>query len=211
MSELDRYLDSQFGEATLDSSGYFTVDRQKALEKLAQFQLPSEHHWALKVVQAAVAFGAPGLEVKLSLSTSEFLFAYGCALEELEEAFYHPEPGPSRALNHLKSALWSVGYGGLRPFQYCPANSGQSLVWTGERFQRVTCQLSSQARLTVSQRTRQQDQHSLFLLREIEAAQANRQLSLVLSQWAYTCPIPLKVDGHRRDVRGPASRAPSRR
>ena len=200
MSELDQYLDSQSWEAALDSSGHFTIDRQKALEKLAQFQLPGEHHWALKVVQAAVAFGSAELEISLTLSFSQFLFSEGCTLDELEEAFFQPEPGPSRGLNHFKTALWSVGYGGLRPFQYCPAHSTESLVWTGERFQRVACRAARVDCLTVSQRTRQQDQRSLFLLREIEAAQANQQLSEVLVQGAYACPIPLRLGGKRLDV-----------
>ena len=55
MDSLEAYLLAQSDEAVLDSSGTFTMDRLKALEKLAQFQLPGEHHWALKDVKAVVA------------------------------------------------------------------------------------------------------------------------------------------------------------
>ncbi len=45
---LGRYREA--GE--IESTGSFTLDPKKAMEKLAAFQLPSSYHWILKVVQS---------------------------------------------------------------------------------------------------------------------------------------------------------------
>lgn len=200
VDELEEYLTAQTSEAELDSSGSFTLDRQKALAKLAQFQLPGEYDWSLKVVQAVVASGAPQLVITLGSTGTTFEWKEGFGLDELESAFFSPEPSPSAALDHLRTALWTVGYANMRPFQYRPAGSTRSLVWNGEGFIRVACAAATLARLTVSLRTRQQDQSSWFLLRELEAATHNSDLLALLRRQAYTSPIPLMVDGYRLDA-----------
>jgi len=45
-------------EGIVDSSGRFTLDRSRALEKMRQFQLPNPYVYCLKWLQAAVAGGA---------------------------------------------------------------------------------------------------------------------------------------------------------
>ncbi|MBN9420679.1 MAG: hypothetical protein J0I12_34860 [Candidatus Eremiobacteraeota bacterium] len=197
VDELDAYLLNQTGEAHLDSSGTFTVDRQKALEKLAHFQLPSEHHWALKFVQAAVASGSKSLKITLKGHCSEFLMESSWTIEQVEEAFFNPDPSRDRDLNHLKAGLWSVGYAGMRPFQFIPGGSSQSLIWNGESFAVVACVEHPQTRLIVSQRTRQQ--RSLFLLNELEALRNNQALTTLLAENAFFSPIPLTVDHSRLD------------
>ena len=88
MDELEAYLVEHTDEGELDSSGEFTMDRDKALAKLSQFQLPGDHHWALKLVQAVVAGGALALEIRLTLTGSQFSFDDLWTLDELEAAFY---------------------------------------------------------------------------------------------------------------------------
>ncbi|MBS2039214.1 hypothetical protein JST97_29795 [bacterium] len=45
----------------LDSSGTFTLDRQRARDTLQRFQLPSAHHYVLPLVSCAVRGGADSL------------------------------------------------------------------------------------------------------------------------------------------------------
>jgi len=200
VDELEAYLVGYADEGELDSSGKFTMDRDKALAKLAQFQLPGDHHWAFKIVQAVVAGGARTLDIRLSLTGSQFAFEDLWTLEELEAAFYDPEPSSDPALNHCKQALWSVSYAGMRPFQFAPAQSKESLIWTGTSFRRVVSKPEAQARLIVSHRTRQQQQNSWLVVREIEALQANAALSEELRRALFMCPIPVALDGLRLDA-----------
>ena len=46
-----------------DSSGSFTLDPKKALERLAQFSLPDPYKWVLKVVQGLHRSGAREIQV----------------------------------------------------------------------------------------------------------------------------------------------------
>ena len=200
MDELEAYLVAQNTEGELDSSVQFTMDRDKALAKLSQFQLPGDHHWAYKIVQAVVAGGSAGLEIQLSLTGSQFLFEDLWTLDELEAAFFEPEPSPSAALNHCKQALWSVSYAGMRPFQFAPAQSKESLIWTGTGFRRVATKAESRARLVVSHRTRQQEQNSWLVVREIEALRANSALGNELRRVLFMCPFPVALDGVRLDA-----------
>ena len=62
-SELQQLLRQQQAEGKFDSGGQFTLDRDKALAKLAAFQLPRRGAWILKIVQSAVLAGATDLKI----------------------------------------------------------------------------------------------------------------------------------------------------
>lgn len=50
-------------EGQVESTGAFTLDPKKAIEKLASFQLPGPHHWILKVVQTLDRSGASFVDI----------------------------------------------------------------------------------------------------------------------------------------------------
>lgn len=97
-------------EGKVDSSGIFTMDLRKAIEKLARFQLPQHYYYIPKMVQAAVAGGASYVVVKINESRVliEFdgrpysaeelanIFQYMLASRHLEE---------HRHLRHLATAI----------------------------------------------------------------------------------------------------------
>lgn len=55
---MDSFLSRLDGDGELDSSGEFTISREKALAKLVDFAFEEPELWVLKMVQAAVAGGA---------------------------------------------------------------------------------------------------------------------------------------------------------
>lgn len=61
---MDSFLAELEAEGITDSHGIFTIDARLARRKMAAFQLPDPASYILKFVQAAVASGAPSLEVK---------------------------------------------------------------------------------------------------------------------------------------------------
>ena len=67
-TELDRLL-SELGQA--ESSGKFTIAADKALDKLARFQLPAPQAWLAKLFQAAHQAKLPVFEVDERYSTTE--------------------------------------------------------------------------------------------------------------------------------------------
>lgn len=201
MSELESFLHAQLAEGTLNSSGQFTLAREKALEKMAAFQLPRETAWVLKIIQAAVLSGATQLNIKLTGTDTEFHFDVqdGWTLEAIEEAFFNPEISPNAGLDQLKRGLWSVSLNGMRPFHIALDQAGHSLVWTGHDFKRPACKANPGCSLLVSHRTIFEGK-GLPILRSFEAARGNADLAAELGQNAFVCPIPLTLDGRRLDA-----------
>ena len=62
---MDKFLSEQSSDGSLDSSGGFTLDLAKAADKLADFALPSENHYLLKMIQVAHRLKATSLHVKI--------------------------------------------------------------------------------------------------------------------------------------------------
>jgi hypothetical protein len=62
--DLQAYLDAFRSEGEFDSEGFFTLDRQKAVGKIARYLLPDEGIWILKTVQAAYHLEALELSIK---------------------------------------------------------------------------------------------------------------------------------------------------
>lgn len=61
MGALDELIGRMEGEGTLESEGGFSLDRDKAREKMRQFQLDDPHRYVLLLAQAAGAKGAQTL------------------------------------------------------------------------------------------------------------------------------------------------------
>jgi hypothetical protein len=62
-SEIERYLGQLSGEGELKSQGRFTLDFQKALEKLGVMASQHVHRWVFFACQAAVAYGASEMRI----------------------------------------------------------------------------------------------------------------------------------------------------
>lgn len=200
-SELEEFLRAHLDEGSKDSSGQFTLSREKALEKLAAYQLQGGHAWVLKVVQAVVASGAGELAVRQTGTDTEFHFALQepWTPEQFEEAFYDPEVSADRALDHLKRGLWSVSLHNMRPFLLVAPGWAQALVWNGKSLQRGSVCARQSVLLAVSHRTIYEGK-GIPLLRNLEAASGNAAVLAELRDRAFTCSIPLKVDNRRMDA-----------
>ncbi len=200
-SELEEFLRAQVDEGAKDSSGQFTLSREKALEKLAAYQLQGGQAWVLKIVQGVVASGASELAVRQTGTDTEFHFALlePWTIDQVEDAFYEPEVTADRALDHIKRGLWSVSLHSMRPFFLAAPGWEQALVWTGKAFRRGPVAARQSVLLAVSHRTIYEGK-GLPLLRNLEAASGNAAVLAELRDRAFTCSIPLKVDNRRMDA-----------
>lgn len=201
-STLEEILQAQVEETVKDSSGHFTMAREKALEKLAAFQLGSLQTWILKVVQAVVACGASKLDIFLTSTDAEFLFHLDSptwTIEQIEDAFYDPETSADCGLDHLKRGLWNVSLQNMRPFFIMLHGWSQALFWNGKDLRRQAAIVKKGNYLAVSHRNLVEGK-GFPLLRNIEAATKNSAMAKELSTQAFTCPIPLTLDGRRLDA-----------
>lgn len=193
LSELEKFLTDHIAEGRRDSSGKFTLSREKALEKLSAYQLPRPSAWVLKIVQGVVASGAKNLVIKQTATDTEFFFtpANSWTLEAVAEACFDPTSSEDRGLDQLKRGLWSISLNDMHPFRIALPGFDQALIWTGQDLQQAACPPSAEVVLTVSHRT---------CFETAKASAMNAAVLCELTEHAYVCPIPLMVDGRRLDA-----------
>lgn len=201
-SQLESFLNTHRADGRLLSGdGSFTLARDKALLKLADFQLPYEGAWAVKVVQCAVCVENQS-EIRVQQTVRETRFGFDCppswTLDVLEGAFFTPESGDERSMNHLMSALWTVGVGKKRGFLLTLPERTEALLWDGAVMHRLPLQEPVGCSLTVSHRP---SDHSLgnWLKDPGLSRRLNAEVARALSDLCYTCPVPLWLDGRRLD------------
>ncbi len=189
---LENTRGSRFAE-----SGEFTISREAALSKMAEYQLPFQGAWVLKVVQAAVASGALSVKVQLTKDRAFLIWRPDChwSADQVESAFPNPSPTPDRALNHLLAALRAVGVGQSRKFQIkFPGRS--CLVWDGQHFGRAHSRKDDpRLRLTVEHAS----WNAGFISRRTQRTQETLELTKALTDHCFTCPVPLSLDARRLD------------
>lgn len=201
VSELDELLRSQLEGLGKESSGRFTLSVEKSVELLAKYQLPDPSQWILKIVQAAVASQAPGLEIRLTHADSQFVWQ-GEPLgspEEVVQALFRVDRETHPGLDALKRGLWTVSLAGQRPFKLSLPGASQSLLWMGDGIELLPCSPDTQFRLIVSH-LGLDDNRADPRRREAEAAEENASLLKQLVEAAFVCPVPLRVDGRRLDA-----------
>ncbi len=189
------------GEGKIQSEGQFTLARDQALKKIAEFQLPFRAAWAVKLVQCAVASG-DGSPIRVDLTVKEARFFFVTTdlnLTEIEEAFYTPEPSEKRSLRHLLSSLWAVGLHEGCGFQLALPGSSTTLIWDGKTLNRVESEEKrSCAYLGIAHQP--VDGGKLAWVRSLaQSGSRNIEIQTTLSHWCYTCPVPLTVDARRLD------------
>lgn len=110
-------------DAVFVDSGSFSVDSLRARQKLARFQLANSGLWLVKLVQAAVALQAPGVEIRFARSEVSVQFEPEAALSASEllasvmDGSMPREAGLLHLLTGIRSSAgettetvsWSVG------------------------------------------------------------------------------------------------------
>ena len=197
-SQLEQFLQNQTSVGVSEGEGQFTLAREKALLKLAEFQLPFRGAWAVKVFQSLIADGTKSpIEVEQTRRVTTLRCRTECSydLDTLEAAYFNPEPSKLRSLKHLTSALWSIGVNEKRGFQLTLPGHTTTLFWDGETLQKREVKPSPDFVLSVTH----QSPKGLWVLNQLEAGRANSDVSKALSDYCFTSPVPLSVDKRRLD------------
>lgn len=109
MSELEGLLGELSSEGTHHSEGRFTLDMDKAEQKLDQYRLPSPYHYVVALVASATAAGAETIRVNREISECLITFdgkAYG--FEETASLFRSIQLGVTSSDRRLKSLATAV-------------------------------------------------------------------------------------------------------
>ena len=201
-SSLELFLRRHQADGSVESSGAFTLAREKALAKLAAFQLPFAEAWAVKIIQAIVARGSEApIQVYLSSIQARFYFALkvNWSLDAVEESFFDPDVSFEDGADHLVNGLWALGFQEKRGFHLVLEGQSDSLLWNGQELVRLPMEPPGhRSYLEVSHQGLDSPKKSW--LRSIVGGSArNAEIAGVLSRYCFTCPLPLEVDTVRVD------------
>lgn len=203
-SELQLFLQAYEREGSDQGEGSFTLAKEKALAKLAEFQLPFAGGWALKIVQAVVAGGdSTSLRVGQNKSETRFHFEipHSWTPTSVEDAFFDPIPSSDRSLDHLMRALWAVGLNQKRPFEIRLNRHRARIIWNGLSFHRFDLEKpdpENRAVVTIAHRGLDDERGRFVESRAIR--RRNADVAKALTDYAYTCPLPLTLDWRRLDA-----------
>lgn len=202
--ELSDFLSQQQSAGELESQGFFTIAAEAAIGKLAAFGLPRASAWILKIVQAAVAAGAPRLQIAQHADVTLFEFEPGrpTSGNELQQWLASVQASPERWLQHLAAGLRSVGFADQRAFTLSLRSQGvETLIgWDGQelrRRDRPDPEFGRLLRLGVSFPA---DDRGKVLGGAFRSGTRAVEEYQELVNNASACPIPCLVDGRRIDT-----------
>ena len=189
---LEQYLNDAAQKGSSQGEGEFSLSKRAALSKLSKFQLPFKGGWAAKLVQAGVAEeSCTEIRVSQRQRVTQFHFEglKGWSLDGLEEAITNPGFSENRSLAHLGVGLRALAVNQRRPFEIDLAGTRKSLIWDGEELRMLDGDnVGSGALITISNSSPQ----SVTSL--IGPAHEHALVSKVLTERAYTAPIPVRLD-----------------
>jgi hypothetical protein len=87
MSKADELIAGLQTDAEFDSEGGFSLDREKARQKMRQFQLADPHRYVLLLVEAAVLRGAKHIEFQIDADDMHMRFDAALDWEDLDELY----------------------------------------------------------------------------------------------------------------------------
>lgn len=211
LDPIEEYLREQSAEGHRDSTGAFTISAEKAMTKLAAFQLPRPSAWLLKVVQAGVVAGCSSINVNQSAKSSKVTFTGGHLgrIEELVKIFADPNALLTPAQQHLLVGLRTVALNSRRPVLVIdePVDSPRlCALWNEGRVSPprpgsvLQKSLSARDEGNLSFHVGDSpltEQYQFKREKGVKRVVADEYRELMAN--AVTCPIPLKVDGRRID------------
>ena len=186
-------LDDQLQGAQVLASGTFRLDRRRAMEKLARFQLEDPHRYVLELVAAAVRAGSTAIHVRNDSDDFEIRWdGKAPSAEHLDYLFDHifsrGEGDTARSLQHLAQGVF--GALGLKPRWVHVERPGARYDLTDPlEPTRTGCERTEGVFLHVRER------FGWNVVREFMNPLHASQETRLLERDAWTSPVPVVVNG----------------
>ena len=192
---LQAFLDTQREEGRYFDSQAFTINSVKAMQKLGRFQLEDSGLWLVKLVQAAVASGAPEVRITFGKRLVNVEFAAPSqwqADEVLETVLSGTLPGDN-ALLHLVTGA-----------RACASSLNETVAWScgAARVELAddACKIRQRDidgmfRLAATRPARSRSLYATLATSVYELAKQTAEEYEALRARCWVCPIPVIVDG----------------
>lgn len=211
--DIGEFLARQASEGNVESHGEFTVSQEKAAQKLGRLAFPFDYAWVLKIVQAAVAWKATGIQVRQYRAFTVFAFLpedlHQFPTEErlvstlLSGRVFAQEPLPLFC-HGLRGLVEQAGLSfrlilntGQRVVR--PIHAGRHVSALAEEERLVRLAPAPGVRLLVAHLSFNQFFMSRYVPRPLLLGRPDLRIVEALDRYCFLCPIPLVVDGRRVD------------
>ena len=210
--DLSSFLAEQASGGTSQGGGGFTISHEKAARKMAEYSLPREYAWVLKLIQAGVSWGCSAIKVTQTRVESTLFFEFSDfrplpTNKELITAILRADLESSLPIDafamglrllveksHL-SFLLLIDTGDLEP------QAVYAGVYFGEmdESKRAAKRLGWGKGVTLKINHIAHTETNRLLLNYATVKRHGLPLLLELEKYAFTCSVPLIVDGRRID------------
>lgn len=196
MNDFKDFLEQHAYGGQLDSSGHFTLGKEKALEKMAEMALAEPAQWVLKMVQAAVSRSCWGMKFRLGRRVAQVeFFGPEIDLRQLQDGLLDPSYAPNAFWEEMFVALRTLLFRGQFRLR---DSKGDWVAWDGQSLHHQAAEPESEPEakeegpipsLSVL----------VSLMKEKDRAIESRDMHTLLADRAVYAPLQLVVDG--REIR----------
>jgi hypothetical protein len=186
LQDIEQFLSREVHEGHFDSSGSFSLDESRSLDKLARHQSERPGLWLVKLLQAATALGAEDFGVQQLLGQTRVRFQPARSLpwEDWQQGRASQDPG----LRHLQIALQAAS---TLPHCHFSWKLGPSSHWQVERGAvRFPAEVPGLEPIEIKRHWKL----SLSLPEYIRRAALQAEESLLLQELARYAPLAVRLD-----------------
>ncbi|MFA5506403.1 MAG: hypothetical protein WC314_00995 [Vulcanimicrobiota bacterium] len=210
--DLSSFLAEQASSGVSQGVGGFTISHEKAARKMAEFSLPREHAWVLKLVQAGVAWGCQSIKLTQTRNDSTFHFQFSDfrqlpTNQELVSAILRADLESTKPLDAFAMGLRLVVEKSHLSFQLLidTGETESQAIYAGLYFSELSEKERAATRRSWSKGVTVMIHHiahtdtNRLLLNLIPIMHHGLPMVKEIENHAYTCPVPITVDGRRLD------------
>ena len=210
--DLSSFLAEQASGGTSQGGGGFTISHEKAARKMAEYSLPREYAWVLKLIQAGVSWGCTGIKITQTRveSTIHFEFSQFRRLptnKELVTAILRADLESSQPLDAFAMGLRLLVEKSYLSFLLLidTGDVESQAIYAGVYFGEMDEEKRAARRtgwgkgITLKINHIAHTETNRLLLNYATVKRHGLPLLMELEKYAFTCPVPLTIDGRRID------------
>lgn len=209
---LSSFLAQQSSEGISQGSGEFTISHEKAARKMAEYSLPREHAWVLKLIQAGVGWGCQSIRITQTQLNSTLHFEFSTyrdlpTNQQVVAAILRADLESQKPLDSFAMGLRLLVEKSHLSFLLLidTADVEPQAIYAGVYFAEMKEQKRAEIRsdwghgVTLMINHVSHTEPNRLLKNFIPIQRHGLPMALELTQYAFTCPVPLLLDGRRVD------------
>ena len=199
MSSMEDFLQDLGGQGRFFETSEFTIDSFKARAKLSRFQLPDSGLWVVKLIQAAVASGASGVDIRFSRNKVTIRFGnnHNLRADELLQGVLSGELPSDRVLLHLFTGLRATASSVTETVTW--SCGGAKVILDGKGSSSTEIPVDEELVIEATRPNRSRSLKKMLTSSVSHLARQTVEEHEAIEVRCWPCPIPIVLDGKLLD------------